>query len=109
MEPANVAPPITFLRSANIPISSTSSSSSSSSSSCLITDSITAYSIATTGCRDNNQDHQEKSSENSFMREVMGQFRQYIMQKEHAELTKKVEELTFQTQMSGIFTKYSRK
>ena len=41
------------------------------------------------------------------MSDIMCQFRRYIVQNEHAELSKKLEELTFQSNMSGIFAKYS--
>jgi len=45
----------------------------------------------------------------SLMRVVMEQYRQHIMEKEHAELTKKVEELSFQSKMSRIFSVNNRK
>jgi len=60
---------------------------------------------STAGGSSNNDDQDE----NSFMSDVMCQFRQYIMQKEHAELTKKMEELAFQSKMSVVFSKYNRK
>jgi len=39
------------------------------------------------------------------MSEIMCHFRQNIVQNEHAEPSKKPEELTFQSNMSGIFAK----
>jgi hypothetical protein len=45
----------------------------------------------------------------SLMRSVMEQYRQHILEKEHAALTKKVEELSFQSKMSKIFSCNSRK
>jgi len=45
----------------------------------------------------------------SLMRSVMEQYRQHIFEKEHAVLTKKVEELSFQLKMSRIFSVNNRK
>jgi len=46
----------------------------------------------------------------SLMRSVMEQYRQHILEKEHAELTKRVEERSFQSTMwSRIFSVNNRK
>jgi len=61
-------------------------------------------------------DNGEDLTENAFMNEVMRHYRHCavqrenaIFQKENAELSKKLEELTFQMDMAGIFAKYNRK
>jgi len=41
------------------------------------------------------------------MREIMCHLRQNIVQNEHSELSKKPEELAFQSNMSGIHAKYN--
>jgi len=60
-------------------------------------------------------DEEDQTAE-TFVNDVMRHFRHYVVQrenafvhKENAELTKRLEELTFQTEMSGVFAKYNKK
>lgn len=92
METTAITPPTAVLRSFDFPTASSSLNTSST--------------TATVG---NNEDYQEKGNENLLFGDVMVQFRQFMMQKEHAELTRKMEEMTYQSQISGIFAKHGRK
>ena len=106
-----VTPPATVPRSVDFsnPSSLFSSYSTSAAATTMSSNNNNISGTNTTTTSTIIEDDQQEDNSSRFMNEVMNHFKQYQLQKEHADLTKKFEELTFQNHMAGLFAKYHKK